>query len=156
MKLQKSNSNSRCKYNSVREILSLIAAFVLGLLVNFNLSTGKKNEVFVDDVVTVNSWAVREGGLKGKRSPTITESRLLSAVSGLRCLTTPGCYPNVPCASNMKPSKIKLDKVWEEHSFCVQDLLSKENNKETKSLPCLVYSFGLFDSVDWESKMAIN
>jgi hypothetical protein len=74
------------------------------------------------------------------------EYRIISAVNGLRCLTTRGCFPNVPCASGRKPTKLQLEKNWEEHSFCAHDFLP-----EKKKTPCIVYLFGLFDSIDWEA-----
>ena len=75
--------------------------------------------------------------------------------------------------------KLPQGKSWEQHSFCTGDLKKKaaanavahinkksdekhlkkggdnSNNKsEDSSKPCLVYSFGVHDSTDWETKMA--
>lgn len=76
---------------------------------------------------------------------------MLSAVTTLRCLTTPGCYPTAPCASEMKPKNLQVKASWEQHSFCTSDLVSRDKEDAP---PCLVYSFGINDNIEWESKMA--
>lgn len=90
------------------------------------------------------------------------KDRILSAVNTLRCLTTPGCYPKVPCSNRKEsPAKLPVKSTWEEHSFCVHDLnlsahliANNSSDSENDDPPCIVYSFGLYNSIDWESKMA--
>lgn len=75
---------------------------------------------------------------------------LAAAASTLSCLMTPGCFPSHKCNEGI-PQKLKRRKYWEEHSFCVQELVkTNRRNKRMKKDPCLVYSFGVYDSVEWE------
>jgi hypothetical protein len=79
-----------------------------------------------------------------------TASSVLSysaALTTIRCLTTPGCFPSLQCRSKTAPQKIQRRKKWEEQSFCIDDLKVRQND-------CLVYSIGIHDSWEWEEKMA--
>ena len=78
---------------------------------------------------------------------TITASDLsyTSALTTIRCLTTPGCFRSLKCRSKTDPQKIQRKKKWEEQSFCIDDLNRHD---------CIVYSFGIHDSWEWEAKMA--
>ena len=71
-----------------------------------------------------------------------------SALATIRCFTTPGCFPSAKCR-NGHPQKLQRDKKWEEQAFCVDDLKIDSTKK-----PCLVYSFGIHESYDWEEKVA--
>jgi hypothetical protein len=54
------------------------------------------------------------------------------------------------CRSKSPPKRIQRQKKWEEQAFCTQDLWdAAERNKG-----CLVYSFGIHTSVEWEEKVA--
>lgn len=70
----------------------------------------------------------------------------------LRCFTTPGCFPSFKCRTGV-PQKIKRKKRWEEQSFCVDDLRQR-TGISTKNKQCLVYSFGIHVSWEWEEKVA--
>lgn len=54
------------------------------------------------------------------------------------------------------PRKLKRRKQWEERSFCVDDLITATTTTTTTNNPssCLVYSFGIHESYEWEEKMA--
>ena len=67
-----------------------------------------------------------------------------SAIFILKCLTTPGCFPSLNCKSGV-PQRIQRRKHWEEQAFCVEDVRRND---------CLVYSFGIHTSWEWEAKMA--
>ncbi|KAL9189220.1 hypothetical protein ACHAXT_011710 [Thalassiosira profunda] len=94
------------------------------------------------------------------------KASLSNAVTTLRCLTTPGCYPRLPCSSGRDPAKIAISRDWEEHAFCVHDVegshrraekmqtKNKRDRREPDPQPCLVYSFGIAGSVEWERKMS--
>ncbi|KAL7463518.1 hypothetical protein ACHAXS_003879 [Conticribra weissflogii] len=125
-----------------------------------------------------NPPAIQEPSFSSKRvldnyrNSTATSISLPSAINTLRCFTTPGCYPSIRCAGGTTPKKLKLRRKWEEHGFCTEDLLfgnngngndsqsttSKQKEKtliqKTKSSKCLVYSFGLDTSSQWEESMA--
>lgn len=68
-----------------------------------------------------------------------------AALTTIRCLTTPGCFRSLKCRSKKTPQKIQRKKKWEEQSLCIEDL-HKDN--------CIVYSFGIHDSWEWEAKVA--
>ncbi|KAL7533582.1 hypothetical protein ACHAWF_004547 [Thalassiosira exigua] len=82
------------------------------------------------------------------RTATSRSLSLGSAVTAMRCLTTPGCFPSIKCSSGKKPQNVALTAEWEQHSFCTGDLPSASSER------CLVYSFGLHQSSEWEEKMA--
>lgn len=69
-----------------------------------------------------------------------------SALATLSCFTTPGCFPSAKCLSGAEPQKLARKKKWEEQSFCIEDLKASPD--------CLVYSFGIEHSTEWEEKMA--
>mmetsp|Transcript_6334 Transcript_6334/g.13747 ORF Transcript_6334/g.13747 Transcript_6334/m.13747 type:complete len:478 (-) Transcript_6334:1547-2980(-) len=111
------------------------------------------------------------GGIKFDHNATAPSISLPSAVNTLRCFTTPGCYPGIRCAGGANPKKLSLRRKWEEHGFCTDDLLisNNDNKKDSqsttgkheqkttqkeKSSKCLVYSFGLDKSSQWEESMA--
>jgi Methyltransferase domain len=73
------------------------------------------------------------------------DSAYSSALSTLRCLATPNCFPSSKCRSGV-PQKIQRAKKWEEHALCTDDVLKQKD--------CLVYSFGIHTSWEWEEKMA--
>lgn len=93
-------------------------------------------------------------------SPSAQRKRAVSnAVTSMRCMLLPGCYPDVPCASNTPPMKLPQRKSWEQHSFCTGDLEMAVKARSTahpddSDEKCLVYSFGVHDSTEWEQKMA--
>lgn len=113
------------------------------------------------------------GGSLGTSISTLPSSPYAAALATLRCLTTPRCFPTSACRSGGIPQKIRRKKKWEEHSFCVNELLAlpssskptaKDENNGTTSIrssksnvaesPCLVYSFGIHESYEWEEKVA--
>jgi hypothetical protein len=69
-----------------------------------------------------------------------------AALFTLRCLTTPGCFRSMECRTGV-PQRIKRKKKWEEQAFCVDDLRLQRDS-------CLVYSFGIHTSWEWEEKVA--
>eukprot|EP00957_Ditylum_brightwellii_P078640 5978624-Ditylum_brightwellii.AAC.1 len=71
------------------------------------------------------------------------------ALLKLRCFTSPGCFPSVKCHHG-QPQKIKRIKKSEEQSFCSDDLRVEVQGGGK----CLVYSFGVFDSLEWEENIA--
>jgi len=83
-----------------------------------------------------------------------------SSLLQLRCFTTPGCFPTVKCRQGI-PQKIARQRKYEEQSFCIDDVrgsssnsssLTKSENVDSKG--CLVYSFGVYNSLEWEAKVA--
>jgi Methyltransferase domain len=68
-----------------------------------------------------------------------------SSLSTLRCLATPNCFPSSKCRTGI-PKKIKRANRHEEHAFCVSDVQQKKD--------CLIYSFGIHNSWEWEEKVA--
>lgn len=79
---------------------------------------------------------------------------LLDAVNTMRCMILPGCYPDVRCGDGNEPLKIPQGKTWEQHSFCTGDLAASSEKKKLQNENCLVYSFGVHDSTEWEQKVA--
>lgn len=104
---------------------------------------------------------------------------LTDAVNAMRCLTTPGCYPSINCATpGERPRQVPIAHAWEQQAFCAGDLRAfpatakaaaapAASNSSDDGMPddqdedvdededrCLVYSFGLFQSSEWEQKMA--
>lgn len=75
------------------------------------------------------------------------------ALTTIRCLTTPGCFPSVKCRSGKPPKKIARGKRWEQHSFCIEDLQHAAEKKKDDG-GCLVYSIGIHTSTEWEEKVA--
>ncbi|KAL7513375.1 hypothetical protein ACHAXN_010426 [Cyclotella atomus] len=76
-------------------------------------------------------------------------SRALSdAANTLRCFTMPGCYPSIRCADGAEPLQIPVYRSWEQQAFCTGDLAAEKLSK------CLVYSFGINDNTEWETKIA--
>jgi Methyltransferase domain len=99
---------------------------------------------------SANSLLFRSLLSDGTGSSTSSSSSYLSysaALTTIRCLTTPGCFPSLQCRSKTFPQKIQRRKKWEEQSFCIDDLKLRQND-------CLVYSIGIHDSWEWEEKMA--
>lgn len=72
-----------------------------------------------------------------------------SALATMGCFATPDCFPSSNCRTGM-PQKIPRKKKWEEQSFCVEDLKKAALQAEG----CLVYSFGIHVSWEWEEKVA--
>jgi hypothetical protein len=68
-----------------------------------------------------------------------------SSLSTLRCLATPDCFPSTNCRTEV-PQKLKREHSWEERAFCMSDVQQAKD--------CLVYSFGIHDSWEWEEKIA--
>ncbi|ACI64270.1 predicted protein [Thalassiosira pseudonana CCMP1335] len=88
-----------------------------------------------------------------------TQTPLSTAINTLRCLTTPGCYPKSRCSDDTPPMKISVKNWWEEQSFCTNDLIDERGDATSKGKDsvddgCLVYSFGINSSTEWEEKMA--
>jgi Methyltransferase domain len=79
-------------------------------------------------------------------SNTNTNNAYTAALFTLRCLTTPGCFRSMQCRTGV-PQRIQRKKVWEEQALCVDDLRLQQNS-------CLVYSFGIHTSWEWEEKVA--
>jgi hypothetical protein len=77
------------------------------------------------------------------------EDEYTSALSTIGCFATPDCFPSARCKTGV-PQKLQRGKRWEEQSFCVDDL--KQAAKQQDG--CLVYSFGIHDSWEWEEKVA--
>lgn len=82
-----------------------------------------------------------------------------SALSTLSCFIAPKCYPRYKCAEGL-PAKLQRRKKWEEMSFCTKDLVSRQKQLQRTASDggvaekCLVYSFGIERSTEWEEKMA--
>jgi hypothetical protein len=72
-----------------------------------------------------------------------------SALNTLGCFVTPQCYPRYKCRTG-HPQKIARRKKWEEIAFCTDDLKRRDRNTDM----CLVYSFGIYKSIEWETKVA--
>lgn len=86
---------------------------------------------------------------------SLRRKRALSdAINAMRCMLLPSCYPDVPCGDNHPPMKLPQGKQWEQHSFCTGDLASASQVAKSKNQKCLVYSFGVHDSTQWEERMA--
>lgn len=81
-------------------------------------------------------------------APRNLRLRLSHAVSTLRCLTIPKCYPTVRCLDDKAPMQIPIRHEWEQQAFCVSDLTEKSSDDK-----CLIYSFGINGSTEWEEKM---
>ena len=84
-----------------------------------------------------------------------------SALNTLSCFITSKCFPRWRCRHGV-PKKIQRRKVWEEMSFCTGDLQARSEELKSSSQPdsdeqptkCLVYSFGIERSIEWERKIA--
>lgn len=76
---------------------------------------------------------------------TTTNASYTTALATLSCFSTPGCFPSSKCHKGV-PQKLQRRKKWEEQSFCVEDLKASSD--------CLVYSFGIERSTEWEEKVA--
>eukprot|EP00804_Cyclotella_cryptica_P004644 CCRYP_006945-RA/>CCRYP_006945-RA protein AED:0.14 eAED:0.14 QI:0/-1/0/1/-1/1/1/0/340 len=86
---------------------------------------------------------------------SLRKSRALSdAVNAMRCMILPGCYPDVRCGDGSEPMKLPQGKTWEQHSFCTDDLAASSDKRQVQKEKCLVYSFGVHDSTEWEQKVA--
>lgn len=72
-----------------------------------------------------------------------------SALNTLGCFITPQCYPRYKCRTG-HPQKLARQKRWEEIAFCTDDLKRREKSNDR----CLVYSFGIYNSIEWETKVA--
>lgn len=93
--------------------------------------------------------------LPSPSAPSLRRARAISdAITRMRCMLLPGCYPDVPCANNQDPMKLPQGKYWEQHSFCTGDLEAASERAKANQQKCLVYSFGIHDSIEWELKMA--
>lgn len=77
--------------------------------------------------------------------PDAVDTSYTAALATMACFTTPGCFPSAKCQTGV-PQKLQRKKKWEEQSFCVDDLKSSND--------CLVYSFGIHVSTEWEEKVA--
>jgi hypothetical protein len=77
------------------------------------------------------------------------EDEYTSALSTIGCFATPECFPSAKCKTGV-PKKLQRAKKWEEQSFCVDDLRKAAKQQDG----CLVYSFGIHDSWEWEEKVA--
>ena len=94
------------------------------------------------------------------KSPAMDYQAALMAVS---CFVTPLCFHRHKCRYGV-PHKIKRSKKWEEMSFCTEDLQHASKNSDASNVnavatkdatkPCLVYSFGTFHNLEWETKVA--
>jgi hypothetical protein len=74
-----------------------------------------------------------------------------SALMAISCFVTPYCFRRFSCAHG-EPKKIRRDSKFEEMSFCSEDIKPTKNT--AGSGQCLVYSFGIYRSTDWETKVA--
>jgi hypothetical protein len=82
-----------------------------------------------------------------------------SALNSLSCFITPACFPKYNC-NNGVPQKVKRELPTEEMAFCTGDLqarqeeLKGEASSSGRVEKCLVYSFGIHTSTEWEEKTA--
>mmetsp|Transcript_30709 Transcript_30709/g.74145 ORF Transcript_30709/g.74145 Transcript_30709/m.74145 type:complete len:490 (+) Transcript_30709:115-1584(+) len=154
-----------------RSAASVIPAVAIGALAYYaGYLHGKveryHSEFNNDDIRSnVNDLHMMGGGVvaPGSRRIIDDEDGMLSTVTTMRCLTTPGCYPKVPCEKRKRrPTKVPISHHWKEHSFCAHDLVMPSDNTgnnanhddDDGTPPCTVYSFGVNDSVEWEARMA--
>ena len=112
---------------------SQLAAFIIVLLVTCNMC------MFIASSHIYFSSTTKEA--------TKQNNEIIKAVNTMRCFTTPGCYPSVKCMDEAKPMRIGIPQKWEHHSFCNSDMEKVKDN-------CLIYSFGLDKSTEWEQRMA--
>jgi hypothetical protein len=61
-----------------------------------------------DDSKRIVLPELSESSLRGKRA-------LSDAVTTMKCMLLPGCYPDVPCADNTPPMKLPQGKSWVSH-----------------------------------------
>lgn len=84
------------------------------------------------------------------RTQNITSDRNYdNALVRIRCFLTKDCYPSRSCSKGA-PSKIPRAKKWEEKAMCQAPMEAAAKTSQG----CLVYSFGIFDSYEWEEKIA--
>ena len=107
----------------------------------------------VSIMLIVRASGILSNGLPEAQLVFATETQTyISAMATMRCFVTPGCFPGAACRKG-HPKKVRRKKKWEEQSFCVHDLnISREELGSMKS--CLVYSFGIHESYDWEAQVA--
>ena len=72
------------------------------------------------------------------------------ALSTLRCLISPHCFPEAKCSHN-DVDVIHLKNVaWEERNFCIDDLRRRKKDNGN----CLMYSVGVNDNYQFEAAIA--
>lgn len=156
---QISTTTKRKKETWCSNLLSLIklpwiAGICILFLILFNYQLGRRSD---DDALYLSQLTNSQTYLKSssqianpeKMTPERKVRALSDAVNTLRCLTIPGCFPTINCSDGKEPMKIPVARAFEQQAFCTGDLLTEEGGQN-----CLVYSFGINDSTEWEEKIA--
>jgi len=144
-------SSSTRRSTKLVGIVSLLST-ALVLLVLFNRRPESLDDLLSASQIGLGVVDVRGLNRFGNGSDDY-EKTYAAALLSLGCLTTPGCFRSVRCRTGT-PRKVQRKKKWEEQSFCVDDLRAASVAAASKNTSCLVYSFGIHTSWEWEEKVA--